>query len=99
MDESVLQDLLQGPSATQISEHDRRPAHLKSILDAQLSLGGVGGNLDLRGGGIDLNFISSVRHPVHVALVSVGSVPGSEERRTLVCFGWVNYSDVFFRYR
>ena len=35
---------------------------MKSILDGQLALGGIGSHLDL--GGVDLNFISSVRHPV-----------------------------------
>ena len=35
---------------------------LKSVLDGQFTLGGIGGDLDLGVGGLNLNFISSVRH-------------------------------------
>lgn len=43
--------------------------HLKRILDGKLALGGLGGNLDLCCGGIDLNFISSVRHPAQTTVL------------------------------
>ena len=45
-----------------------KQTHLKSILNGQLALRGIGGNLDLGDGGVDLNFISSVRHPEQTAL-------------------------------
>ena len=40
----------------------RERTNLKSVLDGELALGSLGGGLNLDGG-IDLNFIRSVRHP------------------------------------
>lgn len=64
VDKGVLQNLLYISNVfnTQLSSQ-KRSTHLKSILNGQLALGGLGGHLNLGGGGVDLNFISSVRHP------------------------------------
>ena len=40
----------------------RKDTHLKRVLYRELALGSLGRNLDLSGG-VDLNFITSVRHP------------------------------------
>ena len=46
-------------------------AHLKSVLDRQLALGSsLVDNFDFSDS-VDLNFISSVRHPVHDILVNI----------------------------
>jgi hypothetical protein len=39
---------------------------LESVLDGELALGGLLGNLDLLDRGVNGNVISSVRHPVEL---------------------------------
>jgi len=51
-------------------------AHLKSILDGELPLGCLCFYLNLCLGGIDLNFIASVRHSIPERLVSGGRIGG-----------------------
>ena len=66
--EGVLQDLLDGaPALSPCMRWLGWEAHLKRILDGELALGSLSGNLDLSRGGVDLNFISSVRHPERAA--------------------------------
>ena len=62
MDEGVLQDLLQKHSV-RVRGLPFPYTHLKCFFDRHLALGSVSGNLDLSRG-INLDFISSVRHPV-----------------------------------
>jgi hypothetical protein len=60
VNESVLQDLLMKQIRSLGSYSMKCDTHLESILNRELALGRLGGHLD---GGVDLNIISSVRHP------------------------------------
>ena len=63
VDEGVLQNLLRILSSQSPLTSEEIATHLKRILNRQLALGSLRRHLDLSHGSLDLNFISSVRHP------------------------------------
>lgn len=67
VDEGVLQDLLHVQGARYqgfdgCAREAGERTNLKSVLNGELALGSLGGGLNLDGG-VDLDFIRSVRHP------------------------------------
>ena len=69
VNKSVLQNLLHGREAryqdlTGIAREEGEPTDLKSVLNGKLALGSLSGSLNFDGG-VDLDFIRSVRHPGH----------------------------------